>query len=96
MSEFIVADLNALPAAVNHAPVITSGNSFIRLFNLQIPDKNLGWSSTKGEKKSRKKAFFFSFFGWYVGVLLSVSGDNGIIEVLGVTGALMPGFLERG
>lgn len=47
VSEFIVADFNVPPAAVNHGPVITSGNSFIRLFNLQMADKNLGWSSTK-------------------------------------------------
>lgn len=47
-------------------------------------------------KKKDCGFLFFFFFGWYVGVLLSVSGDNGIIEVLGVTGAPVPGFSRAG
>lgn len=39
---------------------------------------------------------FWSVFYRYVSVSVCVRWDNGIIEVLGVTGALMPGLLERG
>lgn len=69
-------------------------------YDLQIHDKHLSWPVMSvewgGETKRQNRLWPVLVYRLWVCVFLSVCvcWDNGIIEVLGVTGALMPGLLN--
>lgn len=71
--------------------IVSRGNLLVWVFYLQMHDKHLSWPVMSeelrwGVQMTKRAAVCFGRCA-----SVCVCWDNGIIEVLGVTGALMPG-----